>query len=111
MDLACNLVRILDCDFIVSRAFSGFKFRQDHCRIADFVSNLGGSADLYTPIPTPPPPPPLLVISFLRYAGTICDVSEEGLMWNTLLNTNHKTYRQVEVDRMLLLTCCAGSYI
>jgi hypothetical protein len=53
VDLACNLVRILDCDF--SRAFSGSKFRQDHCRIANFASNLGGSADLYTPIHPPPP--------------------------------------------------------
>ena len=26
-------------------------------RIADFASNLGGSADLYTPIHPPPPPP------------------------------------------------------
>ena len=59
VDLACNLVRILDCDFIASRAFNGSKFRQDHCRIADFASNLGGSADLYIPI-HPPPPPPLL---------------------------------------------------
>ena len=62
VDLACNLVRILDCDFISRpRAFSVFKLRQDHCRIADFASNLGGSADLYTPIhtPSPPPPPPL----------------------------------------------------
>ena len=38
VDLACNLVRILDCDFI-----------------ADFASNLGGSADLYTHIHPPPP--------------------------------------------------------
>jgi hypothetical protein len=38
-----------------SIAFSGFKFRQDHCRIADFASNLGRSTDLYTPIHPPPP--------------------------------------------------------
>jgi hypothetical protein len=45
VDLACNLVRILDCDFIVGRAFSGFRFREDHCRIGDFASNLGRSSD------------------------------------------------------------------
>jgi hypothetical protein len=54
MDLACNLVRILDCDFIVE-LLADFKFRQDHCRIADFASNLGGLADFYTPIHPPPP--------------------------------------------------------
>ena len=58
-----------DCGFGVSsswivtsysRAFSGFKFRrQDHCRIADFASNLGGSADLNTPLHHPTPPPKL----------------------------------------------------
>ena len=32
-----------------SRACSGFKFRQDHCRIADFASNLGGSVYPYSP--------------------------------------------------------------
>jgi hypothetical protein len=40
VDLACNVVRILDCDFIVEL-------------IADFTSNLGGAADLYTPIHPP----------------------------------------------------------
>ena len=44
-----------------SRDFSGSKFRQDHCTVtivgsANFASNLGGSADLYTPIHPPPPP-------------------------------------------------------
>jgi hypothetical protein len=53
VDLACRLVRILDCDFIVE-LLAGFKFSQDYCRIADFASNLGGSADLYTPIHPPP---------------------------------------------------------
>jgi hypothetical protein len=53
MDLACNLVRILDCDFIVE-LLADSKFRQDHCWITDFASNLGGSVDLYTPIHPPP---------------------------------------------------------
>ena len=50
LDLACNLVRILDCDFIVELLADS---NLDHCRIADFASNLGGSADLYAPF-TPP---------------------------------------------------------
>ena len=58
VDLACNLVR--------SRAFSGFKFRQDHCRIADFAPNLGGSVDLYTPI-HPPPLYRCIVVSLYRF--------------------------------------------
>jgi hypothetical protein len=56
VDLTCNLVRILDCDFIVEllansnldKTIVGYS---DH----GFASNLGESADLYTPIhPLPP---------------------------------------------------------
>jgi hypothetical protein len=57
VDLACNLVRIPDCDFIVELlADSNLDKTIVICRNADFASNLSGSADLYTPIPPPPLP-------------------------------------------------------
>jgi hypothetical protein len=56
VDLACNLVRILDCDFIVDQLLADPNLDKTDCRIADFASNLEGSADLYTPIHPPPPP-------------------------------------------------------
>ena len=49
VDLACNLIRILDCDFID-------KTDKTIVGSADFASNLGGSANLYIPIPPSPPP-------------------------------------------------------
>jgi hypothetical protein len=54
VDFACNLVRILDWDFIVELLVDPNLDRA----LSDFASNLGGSADLYTPIHPPPPPPP-----------------------------------------------------
>jgi hypothetical protein len=61
VDFACNLVRILDCDFIVELLADPNLDKTIVAR-ADSVSNLGGSADLYTPIP---PPPPILETPFL----------------------------------------------
>jgi hypothetical protein len=59
LDFACNLVQILDCDFIVELLADP----NLDCKIivgsAEFASNLGGLADLYTPIHTPPPFNPL----------------------------------------------------
>ena len=55
VDFACNLVRILDCDFIVELLMDPNLDRA----LSDFASNLDGSADLYTP--THPPPPPFVV--------------------------------------------------
>ena len=48
MDLTCNLIRILDCDFIVELLVDP-NLDKTIVRSADFASNLGGSADLYTP--------------------------------------------------------------
>jgi hypothetical protein len=54
VDLACNLIRILDCDFID-------KTDKTIVGSADFASNLVGSANLYIPIPPSPPLPPLFM--------------------------------------------------
>ena len=53
VDLACNLVRILDCDVIVE-LLADPNLDKTIVRSVDFASKLGGSADLYTPIPPPP---------------------------------------------------------
>jgi hypothetical protein len=51
VDLACNLVRILDCDFIVE-LLAGSNL--DKTIVGSRI--LGGSGDLYTPIHPPPLP-------------------------------------------------------
>jgi hypothetical protein len=53
VDFACNLVRILDCDFIVE-LLADPNLDKTIVGSADFASNLGGSADLNTPIHPPP---------------------------------------------------------
>ena len=50
VDFACNLVRILDCDFIVE-LLADPNLDKIIVGSADFASNFCGSADLYTPIP------------------------------------------------------------
>jgi hypothetical protein len=54
VDFACNLVRILDCDFIVE-LLADPNLDKTIVGSAVFASNLGGSADLNTPILSPPP--------------------------------------------------------
>jgi hypothetical protein len=49
-----DLIRILDCDFIVELLVDP-NLDKTIVGSADFASNLGGSADLYAPF-TPPPP-------------------------------------------------------
>ena len=68
MDLTCNLIRILDCDFIVELLVDP-NLDKTIVGSADFASNLGGSADLYTPIP---PPPPLIISEKLCLSGKCC---------------------------------------
>jgi hypothetical protein len=77
VDWACNLIRIMDCDFIYSRAFSGSKFRQDHCRSADFASILGGSANWYIPIH---PPPLLLPLAPLKHGTHVAP--DASMKWD-----------------------------
>ena len=63
VDFACNLVRILDCDFIVELlANSGSKFRQEHCRIGGFCFKFGRICRFVYPYLTPHPPPPQWVL-------------------------------------------------
>ena len=49
VDFACNLVRILDCDFTVE-LLADPNLDKTIVRSADFASKSGGSADLYTSI-------------------------------------------------------------
>jgi hypothetical protein len=56
VDLACNLVMIRDCYFVVELLADS---NLDNLDKGYFASNLGGSADLYTPIHPPPPLPTL----------------------------------------------------
>jgi hypothetical protein len=67
VDLACNLVRILDCDFIIELLADS---NLDKIIVGSgiFASNLGGSADLYTPIHPPPPPPPITISPLIYVA-------------------------------------------
>ena len=53
VDFDCNLVRILDCEFIVE-LLADPNLDKTIVRSADFASNLGGLVDLYTPIHPPP---------------------------------------------------------
>jgi hypothetical protein len=64
-----------------------FKFRQDHCRIADFASNLGGSADLCTAIH----PPPLTLSPIFRWEGI--DVSFERDNLSCLTRPKSQQYK------------------
>jgi hypothetical protein len=48
----CNLVRILECDFTVELLADPNLDKSISVGSSDFASNLGGSADLYTPIHT-----------------------------------------------------------
>jgi hypothetical protein len=57
VDLACNLVRILDCDFIVE-LLTDSNLDKTIVGSRILLQILRGSADLYTPIHPPPPPPP-----------------------------------------------------
>jgi hypothetical protein len=57
VDIACNLVRILDCDFIIE-LLADPNLDKTIVGSTDFASNFGGSAGLYT-LFTPPPPPHL----------------------------------------------------
>jgi hypothetical protein len=54
VDFACNLVRILDCDFIIE-LLADPNLDKTIVGSADFASNFGGSVGLYT-LFTPPPP-------------------------------------------------------
>jgi hypothetical protein len=81
VDLACNLIRT----WIVtsySTAFSGSKFRQDHCRNGGFCFNLGGSANLYIPIHASPPPPPLFMSEKIVFVGKMLPLAPHPKTWN-----------------------------
>ena len=98
MDLACTLVRILDCDFIVE-LLADSNLDKTNCRIADFASNLGGSADLYTPIHLFTPPPPfiaenlrILKFCLLNYYDGKTDVKSHVFQYTKLINYSTRKF-------------------
>ena len=67
VDFACNLIRILDCHFIVEILVDPNLDKT--IGSADFASNLGGSTNLYIPIH--PPPPPIIYVGKIVFVGKI----------------------------------------